>query len=72
MKHLLLLKIINIKALIDNVRTSKLRNGNGSKKILHKDNTKFDYENNSIICYANQPMHFQGNVFKVNKKIGKT
>ena len=61
----------DIKALIDNVRTSKLRNGNGSKKIFHKDKTTFDYENNLIKCYANQPMYFQENVFKVNKKTGK-
>ena len=49
----------NIKALIDNTRTAKLRNGNGSKKIFHKDNMGFDYENNTIICYANQPLFHQ-------------
>ena len=61
----------DIKALIDNVRTSKLRNGHGSNKIFHKDNTKFDYENNVLKCYANQPMYYQDTVFKVNKKTGK-
>ena len=46
----------DIKALIDNTRAAKLRNGNGGMKIFHKDNMKFDYENNTIICYANQPL----------------
>ena len=61
----------DIKALIDNTRTAKLRNGHGSTKIFHKDNMKFDYENNVIICYANQPLYFQDNIFTVNKKTGK-
>ena len=61
----------NIKALIDNTRAAKLRNGNGSKKIFHKDNMGFDYENNAIICYANKPLYLQDTVFRVNKNTGK-
>lgn len=61
----------DIKALIDNARTAKLRNGKGSKNVFHKDNMTFDYENNCIRCYANQPLYFQENIFKVNKKTGK-
>lgn len=61
----------DIKALIDNTRAAKLRNGNGSKKIFHKDNMTFDYERNAMICYANQPLYFQENTFSINKKTGK-
>ena len=68
---LLFLEDNNIKALIDNTRAAKLRNGNGSKKIFHKDNMGFDYENNTIICYANQPLFHQDTVFSINKNTGK-
>lgn len=61
----------DINALIDNTRAAKLRNGNGSKKIFHKDNMTFDYENNCMHCYANQPLYYQESIFKVNKKTGK-
>ena len=68
---LIFLEDNNIKALIDNTRAAKLRNGNGSKKIFHKDNMGFDYENNTIICYANQPLFHQDTVFSINKNTGK-
>lgn len=61
----------NIKALIDNTRAAKLRNGHGSKKIFHKDNMGFDYENNAIICYVNQPLYHQEDIININKKTGK-
>lgn len=61
----------DIKALIDNVRAAKLRNGHGSTKIFHMDGMDFDYERNAMICYANQPLYFQGNIIHVNKKTGK-
>ena len=61
----------NIKALIDNARAAKLRNGHGSKNVFHKDNMNFDYKNNAIICYANKPLYFDSNTFNINKKTGK-
>ena len=61
----------DIKALIDNARATKLRNGNGSNKIFHKDNMSFDYEANAMKCYANQPLYFQGNIININKKTNK-
>ena len=51
---------IGINALIDNNRSSKLRNGHKNKNKFHKDNMEYDNVEDAFICFNEEYLYYQG------------
>ena len=50
---------INLNALIDNNRDSKIRNGHKNDNPFHKDNMVYNYEEDYFTCYNKEKLNYQ-------------